>query len=866
MGTITINPTLNQSNKPWTLTWKASGRYPIVADRIYSTLAQAQAYVDDKSATASAIPGLVISVVDDAIAKNNGVYYVESIANSKADAGFPIADKGVLVKVGGTETETAKNYSAAVTLSQTLVTGQLIKVSEQETITTGEGESAVSNTYKAGFYIVETPGTISALDTSTGAADEIGALKTRVDALENNRVKVSDFNTYKSEVSGALDAKAGLDEFNAHKNNANIHVTSEDKTKWNNAEDNAKAYTDTREAEIDKKWAAADAALKSELEQYADQAEADAVSTSKKYTDTVVGAYTDGDVLATGIRKEIEDSVKDVKAYADQAEIDAVSAAKAYTDGRETAIDAKWAAADADLKSELQGEIATAKSGAESAAKAYTDGRETAIDAKWAAADADLKSELQGEIATAKSGAESVAKAYTDERETAITTAYEAYADQAETDAVNAAKAYTDEVVGNYAEGETVASGLRKEIAEKVAAVAADAKTYSVVAVAGDELSALGANVKEAYKLVDEDSVKAGDYIKIYKDSALQSVELDGQSLKFTYLLVDGTTSVVPVDVSAFLAESEFGDGLEVVNHIVSVKVADDSEAFLTVDENGVKLSGVQTAINTAKSGAETAANSYTDTEIGKLDGKAQGYANAAETAANSYTDAEIVKVNKTITDNESANSTAHTGLENRIKANEDAIKVINGTEDGSISKAAIDAKEAAIAQAKLDAAEALKAYMTKAETEAAIKVVSDALDKEIEDRTAADATLKSDLEKYADKAEEDAIKAANEYTDAEISELDGKAQGYADAAKTYADNAVETAVGNYAEGETVASGLRKEIAERDAIVDVAAQGYANAAQGAAQGYAKTYTDALFESFKFADTTDIDGLFEVTPA
>ena len=825
MGTITINPTLNQSNKPWTLTWKASGRYPIVADRIYSTLAQAQAYVDDKSATASAIPGLVISVVDDAIAKNNGVYYVESIANSKADAGFPIADKGVLVKVGGTETETAKNYSAAVTLSQTLVTGQLIKVSEQETITTGEGESAVSNTYKAGFYIVETPGTISALDTSTGAADEIGALKTRVDALENNRVKVSDFNTYKSEVSGALDAKAGLDEFNAHKNNANIHVTSEDKTKWNNAEDNAKAYTDTREAEIDKKWAAADAALKSELEQYADQAEADAVSTSKKYTDTVVGAYTDGDVLATGIRKEIEDSVKDVKAYADQAEIDAVSAAKAYTDGRETA-----------------------------------------IDAKWAAADADLKSELQGEIATAKSGAESVAKAYTDERETAITTAYEAYADQAETDAVNAAKAYTDEVVGNYAEGETVASGLRKEIAEKVAAVAADAKTYSVVAVAGDELSALGANVKEAYKLVDEDSVKAGDYIKIYKDSALQSVELDGQSLKFTYLLVDGTTSVVPVDVSAFLAESEFGDGLEVVNHIVSVKVADDSEAFLTVDENGVKLSGVQTAINTAKSGAETAANSYTDTEIGKLDGKAQGYANAAETAANSYTDAEIVKVNKTITDNESANSTAHTGLENRIKANEDAIKVINGTEDGSISKAAIDAKEAAIAQAKLDAAEALKAYMTKAETEAAIKVVSDALDKEIEDRTAADATLKSDLEKYADKAEEDAIKAANEYTDAEISELDGKAQGYADAAKTYADNAVETAVGNYAEGETVASGLRKEIAERDAIVDVAAQGYANAAQGAAQGYAKTYTDALFESFKFADTTDIDGLFEVTPA
>ena len=205
MGAIT---TLKQNNKPWTLTWKASGRYPIVADRIFATLADAQAYVDDVSATASATGGLILSVISDEIAKNNGVYYVKSVANTDPKYG-DIADKGILVKVGGSETETAESYSKAVELSSTLVMGQLIKVTGTEVV----GD----NTYKAGFYIVETPGTISALDTSTGASDEIGALAGRVTALESNRVLTSDFTTYKGEVTTALDSKVDDSEFTTYK-------------------------------------------------------------------------------------------------------------------------------------------------------------------------------------------------------------------------------------------------------------------------------------------------------------------------------------------------------------------------------------------------------------------------------------------------------------------------------------------------------------------------------------------------------------------------------------------------------------------------------------------------------------------------
>ena len=217
--------TLKQSNTTWPSTFKASNRFPIVANRVFATLANAQAYVDDTAADASAYAGIVLAVVQDTIAKNNGVYYVQSHAVETDDLeNYPNGIiPGKLVKVGGAETETATTYSAAVTLSQTLVTGQLIKVANEETVG--------GNTYKAGFYIVETPGTISALDTSTGAADEVGALKTRVDALETNKADLTGLTALQTTVSGKVDKTA----FVEHTSNTEIHVTAIDQAKWNNA-------------------------------------------------------------------------------------------------------------------------------------------------------------------------------------------------------------------------------------------------------------------------------------------------------------------------------------------------------------------------------------------------------------------------------------------------------------------------------------------------------------------------------------------------------------------------------------------------------------------------------------------------------
>lgn len=174
---------------------------------------------------------------------------------------------------------------------------------------------------------------------------------------------------------------------------------------------------------------------------------------------------------------------------------------------------------------------------------------------------------------------------------------------------------------------------------------------YSDIKISAVTLSE--ANVKEAFALVGHDGVTLGDPIKIYKDSALLSVALlhaDGETLPtydtesgewtdidegsqieanaalcYAYSNVSGETEVVAVPVGSFLQESEFKDGLTVEGGIVSVKKDDSSESFLSVSSNGVKVSGIQSAIDKAKGEAQTAATAYTDSKLAELTGTTTG-------------------------------------------------------------------------------------------------------------------------------------------------------------------------------------------------------------------------------------------------
>ena len=163
--------------------------------------------------------------------------------------------------------------------------------------------------------------------------------------------------------------------------------------------------------------------------------------------------------------------------------------------------------------------------------------------------------------------------------------------------------------------GDTVAKQIQS-LGQTLKTVEGNAAKYKVVKLSPEDIAKLSdsANVREAYQVVswtgDEAAAtptQGGETIKIYKDAALLSVTPEngvaGENtvIKFTYSLANGDQKEVSVDLGQAIFESEMGDGMQVVDHKIAIKLdaANESE-FLTVGENGLKLSGVQNAINAA--------------------------------------------------------------------------------------------------------------------------------------------------------------------------------------------------------------------------------------------------------------------------
>lgn len=250
-----------------------------------------------------------------------------------------------------------------------------------------------------------------------------------------------------------------------------------------------------------------------------------------------------------------------------------------------------------------------------------------------------------------------------------------AYTEASAYDASGAAATVKSELLGTIKDGDvTTIAALNTKIKD----VEAAAKSYTISAVTVSDKE----NVLEAYALYDEDGTQAGETIKIYKDQSLKNVELSGQTLVFTYELAAGSEKTVSVDVSAFLSESEFGNGLQVVDHKVSVKKDTLSEGFLSVSENGVKVSGIQDAINAATSGkAEnsvvTALNDVVTAHTGDADihvttGDKEKWNAAEDNAkayASGYTDAEVLKVNNALTAYTATTDATLESIESRLTA-----------------------------------------------------------------------------------------------------------------------------------------------------------------------------------------------------
>ena len=142
------------------------------------------------------------------------------------------------------------------------------------------------------------------------------------------------------------------------------------------------------------------------------------------------------------------------------------------------------------------------------------------------------------------------------------------------------------------------------------------------------------ANIREEYELQGVNGQKLGtDTIKVYKDQTLKSATFSNQILTLTYILADGSESAVNIDMSSLVLETEVENGIQAVDHKLSIKLdttGDDTGEgkFLTVGADGLKLNGVSTAITNAIKALDVNAQTKTDTAgfvsttISETDGK----------------------------------------------------------------------------------------------------------------------------------------------------------------------------------------------------------------------------------------------------
>ena len=200
-----------------------------------------------------------------------------------------------------------------------------------------------------------------------------------------------------------------------------------------------------------------------------------------------------------------------------------------------------------------------------------------------------------------------------------------------------ATKTYVGEEIAKI---EVPVDGVSAE--DKILALGADKLISATVALAYD-------SDNKKIKLTGKDGADLGsvDATPFIKDGMLNDVSYDAETNTLTFKWnTDAGISEDAVVLSDIIEPYTAGAGLKLEGNEFAVKVAEGTESFLTVDENGVKLSGVQTAIDTAKAGAISDAEGKIATAkqeaIDAAAGDATTKANTAEQNAKDYADGKF--------------------------------------------------------------------------------------------------------------------------------------------------------------------------------------------------------------------------------
>lgn len=131
------------------------------------------------------------------------------------------------------------------------------------------------------------------------------------------------------------------------------------------------------------------------------------------------------------------------------------------------------------------------------------------------------------------------------------------------------------------------------------------------------EIDPIDTNTYKSYQLKSDDNV-FGTTINIPKDRFIKQVTLGydnatidestgiitiGTGLSKEYLLFSvalesGSYELVSINLTNFLTEKDYSDGLEVIDTKLKVKVDTNSEEYLKVTNNGIKVEGINTKVS----------------------------------------------------------------------------------------------------------------------------------------------------------------------------------------------------------------------------------------------------------------------------
>ena len=252
-------------------------------------------------------------------------------------------------------------------------------------------------------------------------------------------------------------------------------------------------------------------------------------------------------------------------------------------------------------------------------------------------------------------------------------------------------------------------------------------------------------------------SLDVSEFVK--SDSIIDHTEYKDGILKIYFTNGD----VISIDLSELLDENEFKDGLVVDDHVIKVLIDSTGEPYLSVSEDGVKISGVDAAIQVetdrAKA-AEEALDAKIDDEIAR--------ATSAETALDEKIEAETTRATEaeatlqSAIDDEVARATsAETALQEAIDQ-EIADRIADVDEEETRAKAAEQALQTALTN------EITRATQTEQQLNNRIDMTNDELDSEESRAQAAEQELRTLLtneiaERKADVDEEEARAKAAE-------------------------------------------------------------------------------------------------------